>query len=63
MSTLQEAVQELINRALHAPKESTCDLLLGSAKRLDPATDVPQFKMQWLKTWLVANKDRKKDNE
>ena len=59
MTNEQEAAQELITLALQAEKQSTADLLINAAQRLDPTITADVIKNIWLEQWIEQNKDRK----
>ena len=62
MNIEQEAAQELITLALQAEKQSTADLLINAAQRLDPTITADEIKNIWLEQWIEQNKDRKAAN-
>lgn len=59
MTTDIEASIELIEKALQAQKESTCDLLLGAAKLLNPNLDTTAYKSQWLESWIQQTRQER----
>lgn len=59
MTTDIEASAELTELALQAQKESTCDLLLSAAKRLNPNLDIDEYKSQWLESWIQQTRQER----
>jgi len=63
MNNNQESARNLIKRAFDAKEQSTANLLIASAKSLDPQTDVEHIKAEWLEIWLYQNRNRFKAGE
>lgn len=62
MNIEQEAAQSLIARAFSTGRQSEADLLIGAAKRLDPAINAEKIQARWLEQWLEANRNRTKES-
>jgi hypothetical protein len=59
MNIEQQAAHNLAQRALASEKQSESDLLIASAKSLDPRINTGELKAAWLEKWLTQNQHRK----
>jgi hypothetical protein len=58
MTHNQKCARNLIKRALDAVTQSESDLLIASARSLDPQTNTEGIKAEWLEMWLYKNQNR-----
>lgn len=60
MPTLEQlAAAELIQRAFRLNTPSVAELLINSAKRIDPTIDTDHVKAQWFEKWLPETRNER----